>query len=431
MGSEELYKPKKSHRGWWIAAGVIVLAAAILALLWLNGKYRLQRKIAQLHAKGYPISLEELNQRRKLPEGTPNAADIYEKAFIVYQEPSYQDWKLVPYIGTAQLLEWGEPLPNQAKAAIERILTSNRKTLDLVNQAVAIPDCAFLLLPSRFPMGNTTPVGPLMACDKLVFLEGIERIEANDLAGTMAIVRNRIRLAEALSRHPFPLEYAIHTAIFSGTIVLIEQVMSHPSTDENILMELDELLGRSVSTMIQEAYRNECLYLLACLKDPSLTGWMMKTNFVKRKVAVLNIYECLDQLEHLVDISGWKGHERFQQIEQIKKNTENLSVFHVMTRSYIPFILKDMETDVKFQTRLDSVRTAIAIERYRLETNKLPEGLDSLVPKYIEKIPIDPYDGKPLRYKRLEKGYTVYSIGLYGGDNGGTPKQDYPFTVRR
>jgi hypothetical protein len=32
---------------------------------------------------------------------------------------------------------------------------------------------------------------------------------------------------------------------------------------------------------------------------------------------------------------------------------------------------------------------------------------------------VDPFDGKPLRYKRTEPGYMVYTIGPDGVDDGG------------
>ena len=86
---------------------------------------------------------------------------------------------------------------------------------------------------------------------------------------------------------------------------------------------------------------------------------------------------------------------------------------------------------------MESAQVAIAVEHFRLDTGKLPERLDELVPKYMEKVPIDPFDGKPLRYKRLEKGYTIYSIGEDGKDDGGQKRKpgkegyDYPFTVHR
>jgi hypothetical protein len=66
----------------------------------------------------------------------------------------------------------------------------------------------------------------------------------------------------------------------------------------------------------------------------------------------------------------------------------------------------------------------LAIERYRLATGKVPDSLEELVPKYLEAVPIDPFDPdeKPLRYVKIKKGYIIYSIGEDGTDNNGTEK---------
>ena len=58
-----------------------------------------------------------------------------------------------------------------------------------------------------------------------------------------------------------------------------------------------------------------------------------------------------------------------------------------------------------------------AIKCYKLETGQLPETLDALVPDYIDKVPLDPYDGRPMRYSREKK--RVYSIGEDLKDVGG------------
>jgi hypothetical protein len=42
-----------------------------------------------------------------------------------------------------------------------------------------------------------------------------------------------------------------------------------------------------------------------------------------------------------------------------------------------------------------------------------------LIPEFLDKVPTDPYDGKPLRYRRLDDGVVVYSIGRDGKDDGG------------
>ena len=47
-------------------------------------------------------------------------------------------------------------------------------------------------------------------------------------------------------------------------------------------------------------------------------------------------------------------------------------------------------------------RSAIAVELYKLKYNKLPKALSNLVPEFLDSVSIDPFDGKPLRYKICE-----------------------------
>jgi len=43
------------------------------------------------------------------------------------------------------------------------------------------------------------------------------------------------------------------------------------------------------------------------------------------------------------------------------------------------------------------------------------------VPTYLETVPTDPFTGDPLRYKLIEGGCAIYSVGEDGADDGGTP----------
>jgi len=74
---------------------------------------------------------------------------------------------------------------------------------------------------------------------------------------------------------------------------------------------------------------------------------------------------------------------------------------------------------------------SLAVERYRLANGALPDSLGDLVPKFLDAVPIDPFDGQPLRYRKLTKGYVVYSVGEDGKDDGGDEKKDITFTVER
>jgi ABC-type transport system involved in multi-copper enzyme maturation permease subunit len=61
----------------------------------------------------------------------------------------------------------------------------------------------------------------------------------------------------------------------------------------------------------------------------------------------------------------------------------------------------------------------LAAERYRRDHQRWPDTLDELVPGYLRRVPADPFDGKPLRYRRLSAGVVIYSVGNDGVDNGG------------
>jgi hypothetical protein len=69
--------------------------------------------------------------------------------------------------------------------------------------------------------------------------------------------------------------------------------------------------------------------------------------------------------------------------------------------------------------QLEVAKTLLAVERYRLARASLPETLDQLVPDYLAAVPVDPFDGAPLRYKRFDRSFLVYSVGEDGKDDGG------------
>jgi len=69
-------------------------------------------------------------------------------------------------------------------------------------------------------------------------------------------------------------------------------------------------------------------------------------------------------------------------------------------------------------------RAALALSLYKAENSQYPDTLAALVPGYLPKIPIDPFDGAPIKYVLNENGFIVYSIGEDGRDNGGQPGRD-------
>lgn len=73
------------------------------------------------------------------------------------------------------------------------------------------------------------------------------------------------------------------------------------------------------------------------------------------------------------------------------------------------------------------VVTAIALKRFQLKHGDLPGQLAELAPAYVPSVPLDPVDGKPLRYHPNPGGtFLLYSIGDDGVDNGGDTTPEAP-----
>src|SRR5262249_12834224 len=71
------------------------------------------------------------------------------------------------------------------------------------------------------------------------------------------------------------------------------------------------------------------------------------------------------------------------------------------------------------QVELRCAVVMLALERFRRANNRWPDRLTELVPILLSRVPVDPFDAAPLRYRRLDDGVAVYSIGPDGEDNAG------------
>ena len=64
---------------------------------------------------------------------------------------------------------------------------------------------------------------------------------------------------------------------------------------------------------------------------------------------------------------------------------------------------------------------AIAVYRYQKRYGQLPNSLDQLVGEFLDAVPIDQCNGQPLHYQTNSNGFKIYSVGVDGVDDGGTP----------
>jgi hypothetical protein len=101
----------------------------------------------------------------------------------------------------------------------------------------------------------------------------------------------------------------------------------------------------------------------------------------------------------------------------------------------MPALNAATEAEERGAEDFEVVRLGFLLAAYRAENGKYPAELTDLTPKYIASVPLDPFSGRRLIYKRQAGGYVLYSVGVNGKDDGGlgyddrgqalSPGQDY------
>ena len=84
--------------------------------------------------------------------------------------------------------------------------------------------------------------------------------------------------------------------------------------------------------------------------------------------------------------------------------------------------------DARSKTDHILLTTELALRLYKIKSNCYPDSLGKLVPRYLMKVPADPFGGgEELHYKISGKKYTLYSIGPDGIDNHGHASEQFGF----
>jgi len=89
----------------------------------------------------------------------------------------------------------------------------------------------------------------------------------------------------------------------------------------------------------------------------------------------------------------------------------------ILYYAMVPALANSLAIKSRNDTQLQATRTILALRAYQLTHGKLPTDLNALVPEFLEAVPVDDFDGKPLRYSAGKK--IVYSVGKNLKDDGG------------
>lgn len=172
--------------------------------------------------------------------------------------------------------------------------------------------------------------------------------------------------------------------------------------------------------------RNERNNVLGALGALGLNGF----NFAPDGWLYFEQVNCLrfysDQINHGMNAEATQVNPRYldDYSAQWSQNTNHFFrlVFghKIMAQILVPALARLHQKSAAAQTSVEQALIVCALERYRMATGKYPQTLDSLAPKFLDSVPVDVCDGKPMKYHLARDGqFVLYSVGWNQKDDGG------------
>jgi len=412
-------REREGVRAWHIVLGIVGTLVVLIILFAIVQRSSVERRLAALRAQGQPTSLAELAEKLRLPDGVENAADTYVHAFNVsFDAP---DAANTPYVSQGALPPRGVPLPEAMALATEQFLADNQECLELLTEAAAIEHCRY-----DWDYGQIMPYyESIRHCSKLLASAVLWHGYEQDGAAVVAHFQDGLRLAESLRDEPFLVSYLVRVACTALSLRALERTLSVTSFTDEQLAEMDRLMAEAGARLdFTQAMINERCFMIAHLQDPSS---LRKLGNPAPRIPVLGgigLADILDYMDDTIEAPELPPAQRPARFREIEEELEDLSFLHVVVKVLAPALGRVADLDLRCRVDLELARTTLAIERYRLATGAVPDDLEALVPDYLDQVPIDLQDGRPVRYQRTESGYRVYSVFEDGQDHGGVSREE-------
>lgn len=397
---------------WYgVAPGAVVLLVVLHIVARHRSHARLEQRIKDLQAKGYPTTYDELIEQRELPPGVPNAADLYIKAFVAYQPPSAAANPFLPLYGNVNWSEEDYSLPEASRIALAEFLNRNAEALELLHQAGQVKDCYYGPDPSWPSLPTTPHKAALNDARRLLVLAAGDAIMRGDAETACQYIMDGFRLGQSLDRGFGAMDAMIQWALYGIVVRLTQDALSHLDFEESRLARLQQLLS-DIEQYRSLVVEGEMVYILESARAGKLYAHCgLNPAIAYSGLAPQAVIACLDRLEETIEAEELPLHERLRRLDRIHDEAVRPTLSCALSRLSYPSVDRANRIFLDLCMRLTLARVAVALERYRSAQGRLPDRLEALVPDYLAVVPLD-FDGQPIRYERSGAGYVVKSVSI-------------------
>jgi len=406
------------------STAVGALGLMLLSITFWNADLAVQLRMATWRVEAGAIALSIAPPR--IPD-SQNAAFVYYQAFELLEDgkplSTHGDW-----------LSKDTVLDLQHKDVVY-YLERNKQSLPLLRQAAGMSDCYWERTYAQPSLSMMLPeLTKLRNAARLLAISARSRAQQKDWKGAL----NEVGLIFNLARHTAN-EPIMVSALVSVAIERIGQ-----KTLEGVIADLDTKLpdwripvleqpGFSLRRQLSRCFRMEEAFGLSAFSSLGDTdamldigvGEMSRSKFSGLALAVWRVFLLSDDVH---SYRRWmrdyhqllnKPYHQTQDLRDKLARRAKQPRGGLLTSMLLPALKSVSGTIIEGDARIRLCQLALAVQRYRKQHGRFPPQLSALVPGTIASIPIDPFDGKPLRMASTQKAVLLYSIGADLRDGGG------------
>jgi hypothetical protein len=291
----------------------------------------------------------------------------------------------------------------------------------------------------------------LRSVASLLQADALLRAEEGDLAGAVASCSGALNAGRSLGDEPLGMAQLVRIACAAVSVRALERVLAQGEPPEAGLALLQELLEKEAAhPALLIAARGErgglhCFLTAVEAGDVKLPkDWLTTSEGLVGGGSIVGEPQkpaqfppdwdspasirhahawLLRHFTRYVEIARLPPHEQPRQVEKWEAAAKEAPP---AARPLLYGGRKLVTASLRIQARLRSAATAVAAERYRQAHGQWPKTLSALRPALLREVPADPYDGAPLRYRRLADGVVVYAVGMDREDNKGALDEKAP-----
>jgi len=275
----------------------------------------------------------------------------------------------------------------------------------------------------------------------LLDLEAVLHSENGQSVSACSSIEAMLGLARSLSKEPLVISQLARIGCIDRPLLPLERVVSRTNfSDAQLAVFIKALNQAENSEALSRALAAEQCIVINIIRK-SGAGEIERTFGPEAPpLPLLAIYQAtglaekdavtyLDRVQKYMDIMKLPVHDRIKAAQAVQRQPLPRSKIRVFFHFFVSDWADILTLHLRYIAHLRVAQAALAVQRYRLARSGLPENISDIVPAYLPEVPIDPFDGQNIRYRKTAGGFVVYSIGDDGSDDGGREKPKARNTV--